>query len=126
PSGPLSLGYRLENAPSDEHSSASCRGRQDGKATGCNPVYARVRFPPSTLIVMGTLRGSPNPPAMGSREQSSRSPDAILFCFDGGATGAQGVFGCMLARQVRGAGSNPAGRSSSVEGNMRGIKMLHR
>jgi hypothetical protein len=53
-----------------------CRGRQAGKATGCKPVYARVRAPPST--------------------RSDR---------------AQGVPGCTLARQVRGAGSSPAGRS---------------
>jgi hypothetical protein len=35
-----------------------CRGRQDGKATGCNPVHARVRFPPSTLMVFSRPRCS--------------------------------------------------------------------
>jgi hypothetical protein len=29
---------------------------------------------------MGTLGGFPNPPAMGSSEQSSLSPDAISGC----------------------------------------------
>ena len=37
------------------------------------PPGNRGRLP----VLMGTLGGFPNPPAMGSREQSSRSPDAI-------------------------------------------------
>jgi hypothetical protein len=56
--------------------------------------------------MMGTLKGFPNPPAMGSDEQSSSSPDAI----ESGAE-MRGVFGSPDAIES-GASSGKAGLPS--------------
>src|SRR3954466_7038556 len=49
---------------------AGTRGRRRGHHFGCVAKW--------DIVVSGTLEGFPNPPAMGSGEQSSPSPDAAL------------------------------------------------
>jgi hypothetical protein len=56
--------------------------------------------PAPDAIVMGTLGGSPNPPAMGSVEQSSPAPDAIVMGTLGGPPASTRLVAVVLGCSV--------------------------